>query len=83
MKVLVTVAGKHGATAEIGETIGKALQERGLEVTVTRAGQAGGVEGFEAVVLGSGIYAGTIVKCPSALSSRCPKTSRKLLTREP
>jgi menaquinone-dependent protoporphyrinogen oxidase len=70
MKVLVTAASKHGATAEIGEAIGRTIQERGLEVTVTPTDQADGVEGFEAVVLGSGVYAGQWLKPARAFVER-------------
>ena len=34
MKVLVAYASKHGSTAEIAETVGTVLQERGYEVDV-------------------------------------------------
>jgi len=34
MKVLVTAASMHGATAEIAQAIGQALSEQGLTVTV-------------------------------------------------
>lgn len=58
MKVLVTAASKHGATAEIAEGIGQLLRSEGLEVTVVPPERAGGVEEFDAVILGSAVYAG-------------------------
>jgi menaquinone-dependent protoporphyrinogen oxidase len=58
MKVLVTAASKYGSTTEIAETIGEVLTERGLETTVTSPQEVGSVEPYEAVVLGSAIYAG-------------------------
>ncbi len=63
MKVLVSAASKHGATAEIAEEIGKelraALDERGGNVVDVRpAEEVSSVEDYDAVVLGSAVYAG-------------------------
>jgi menaquinone-dependent protoporphyrinogen oxidase len=58
MKVLVGAASKHGSTEEIARAVGDALAERGLDVTVKPIEWITGVEGYDAVVLGSGVYAG-------------------------
>jgi menaquinone-dependent protoporphyrinogen oxidase len=58
MKILLTAASKHGATAEIAETIAATLRETGIEATVLRPEQVSDVAGYDAVVLGSAIYAG-------------------------
>lgn len=58
MKVLVTAASKHGATAEIGEAIGKQLVEHGLSVHVADPEDVTDLVGYDAVVLGSAVYAG-------------------------
>lgn len=58
MRVLVAVGSKHGATAEIGETIGEVLVQHGLEVTISSIDDAGPVEGYDAAILGSAVYAG-------------------------
>lgn len=58
MRVLVTAASKHGATDEIAQAIAASLTERGVEVTVERPDGVGSVDGYDAVVLGSGVYAG-------------------------
>jgi menaquinone-dependent protoporphyrinogen oxidase len=58
MTVLVAAASRHGATYEIADAIGQALEERGLDVQVVQAEDVDGVAGFEAVVIGSGVYAG-------------------------
>jgi menaquinone-dependent protoporphyrinogen oxidase len=58
MKVLVSAASKHGATAEIAEAIGAALIECGLEVAVTKPDQVASLDGFDAAIIGSGVYAG-------------------------
>ena len=56
--VLVAYGSRYGSTAEIAEQIGAVLQEHGLPVLVTRAGQAGDLSQYRAAVIGSGIYAG-------------------------
>ncbi|HET7737292.1 MAG TPA: flavodoxin domain-containing protein [Tepidiformaceae bacterium] len=58
MKVLIAVASRHGATREIGEAIGRTLTEKGHAVTVAEAGENLRADGYDAVIVGSGIYAG-------------------------
>jgi menaquinone-dependent protoporphyrinogen oxidase len=78
MNVLVTAATKYGATGEIAEAIGATLERRGLEVTVVRPEDVGTVEGFDAVVLGSGVYAGHWLKPAKELVERVGPTLRAL-----
>lgn len=56
--VLVSAGSKHGATAEIAESIGDTLARRGLNVTVAKPDEVTNVDGYQAVVLGSAVYAG-------------------------
>lgn len=58
MHILVTVASKHGASAEIGETLGTRLHERGLEVTILPPEAVDAVSPYDAVIIGSAVYAG-------------------------
>jgi menaquinone-dependent protoporphyrinogen oxidase len=58
MRVLVTTASRHGATAEIATIIGEALADAGLDTDVKPLDTLGGVAGYGAVVLGSGVYIG-------------------------
>ena len=58
MRVLITAASKHGATQEIAERIGAAMRAEGVDADVRPAGAAGDLDGYDAVVLGSGVYAG-------------------------
>jgi menaquinone-dependent protoporphyrinogen oxidase len=58
MKVLVVTASKHGATAEIGAAIADELRQQGLEVTLAGVSEQPEVGSYEAIVLGSGVYAG-------------------------
>lgn len=64
MRVLVAVASRHGATREIGERLagwlpgtesGRAL---GLMAVAEEAGHAADPAGFDAVLVGSAVYAG-------------------------
>jgi menaquinone-dependent protoporphyrinogen oxidase len=58
MRVLVTAASRYGATAEIARAIGQVLTERGLDATVTSPEEVASLDGYDAVVLGSAVYAG-------------------------
>ena len=58
MKVLVTAASRHGSTAEIAAAVGEGLRRRGHEVAVLAPGYVGSLCGYDAVIVGSGLYAG-------------------------
>ena len=62
MTVLVAAAGRHGATGEIAERIGAVLAERGVEVEVKKLDEVREVGGYEAFVVGSGVYFGNWLK---------------------
>ena len=70
MKVLVSAASKYGATGEIGQAIANVLADKGLEVTVVPPAQAGPIEQFDAVVLGSAVYLGRWMKPGRELAQR-------------
>jgi menaquinone-dependent protoporphyrinogen oxidase len=70
MKVLVCAASKYGATGEIAQAVGEVLAGKGLEVTVVPPGQAGAMEEFDAVVLGSAVYMGQWMKPARELAER-------------
>lgn len=54
--VLVTYGSKHGATAEIAETIAEQLETRGVSVALAEAGIVKDIARYDAVVLGSAVY---------------------------
>jgi menaquinone-dependent protoporphyrinogen oxidase len=58
MNVLVAVASRHGASLQIGEVIATTLRARGVEAELRRVEDVSGLHGVDAVVLGSGVYAG-------------------------
>jgi menaquinone-dependent protoporphyrinogen oxidase len=62
MKVLVTAASKHGATAEIASVIGAVLEAKHFKVEVLAPAFVEDVGRYDAVVLGSGVYAGHWLK---------------------
>ncbi|MGE5274532.1 MAG: flavodoxin domain-containing protein [Verrucomicrobiota bacterium] len=59
MTVLVAAASRHGATDEIAEQIGATLADHGLDVEVKKLDQVTELGGYDAFVLGSGIYLGS------------------------
>jgi menaquinone-dependent protoporphyrinogen oxidase len=58
MRVLVTVASRHGSTTQIAAAIGAALIDAGFPTDVLSVEDVPSLEGYGAVVLGSGIYMG-------------------------
>jgi len=57
-RVLVAYASKYGATAEIAKQVGKVLSRAGLDADVLPVTSVAGLAPYEAVVLGSAVYAG-------------------------
>lgn len=64
-RILVSAGSKYGSTREIGERIGEVLRDMGHTVDVMDPNEVGDLDGYEAVVLGSAVYAGHWV--PSAI----------------
>ncbi|GAB2687434.1 flavodoxin domain-containing protein [Thalassiella azotivora] len=62
MRVLVSAAGRHGATEEIAAQVADVLRSEGLDVDLRPPADVGDLTGVDAVVLGSGVYAGRWVK---------------------
>ena len=58
VKVLVSAASMHGATAEIAQAIADELSGQGLTVTVIPPAEVRAVDGYDAVIIGSAIYTG-------------------------
>lgn len=58
MKVLVSVASKHGATAEMATRIAAVLSTAGAEAVVMAPEDVTSLERFDAAIVGSGVYAG-------------------------
>jgi menaquinone-dependent protoporphyrinogen oxidase len=58
MKILIAVASKHGSTREIADVIAEELGAQNLTSDLQEAGEVGQITGYDAVILGSAIYAG-------------------------
>ncbi len=56
MQILVTVASRHGATAEIGSAVARVLRAAGHEVAEAAPEEVADVQAYDAVVLGSAVY---------------------------
>ena len=59
MRVLVACASKHGSTEGIAEAIAERLHQLGHEAVAVRVSDVTDLEGVQAVVLGSAVYAGS------------------------
>lgn len=57
-RVLVASASRYGATHGIAEAIGSTLAGTGLDVDLRKADEVTSLEGYDAAVLGSGVYMG-------------------------
>lgn len=62
INVLVAYASKHGATADIAAKIGEVLHHKGLQADVLSIADISTLSRYQAVVLGSGVYAGQWLK---------------------
>lgn len=58
MRVLVAYGSKAGGTTGIAEAVANRLSDAGLSVALSEAGSARGMEDFDAIVVGSSLYAG-------------------------
>lgn len=78
-KVLVAYATQYGATKEIAEKIGEGLHQAGLAVDVLPVDKVQNLASYQAVVLGSGIYAGQWNKTAAAFL----RSNEKILAGRP
>ncbi len=69
-RVLVSAGSKHGSTAEIADHIAKELTGAGFAVTVADPKAVDDVSAFDAVILGSAVYAGRWTKPARKLANR-------------
>lgn len=70
MRVLVVTASKHGATAEIGQAIAGELVARGVDASARSSDDEVPPDGYDAVVLGSAVYAGRWLPAAKAFVER-------------
>lgn len=70
MRVLVTAASKHGSTEEIGQAIVEELDRRGVVADFFVPEAVRSLDGYDAVVVGSAVYAGHWLKPARELVDR-------------
>jgi len=58
MNVLIAVASKYGATRDIADEIAGVLQQKGIDTDTQACDAVVDVDGFDAVIVGSAVYAG-------------------------
>ena len=56
--ILVAFASKYGSTREIAEKIATVLGEKGMKTDVSPVNKTDSLQGYDAIVLGSGVYMG-------------------------
>lgn len=59
MRVLIGYASRFGSTRDIAKRIGEAVRADGIDVDVRSVDQISGIDGYDAVVFGSGVYDGS------------------------
>jgi menaquinone-dependent protoporphyrinogen oxidase len=69
-RILVATASKHGATYEIGDAIAGALESKGIETVTEHAEDVTTLDGVDAVIIGSGVYAGRWLEPAKTLVER-------------
>lgn len=62
MKVLVTVASRHGSSWMIGDAIREELAATGVEAHLLEPELMGDISGYDAAVIGSAVYSGRWLK---------------------
>lgn len=70
MKVLVTVASRHGSTSMIGDAIREELVATGVTAHLVEPELVTDISQYDAVVLGSAVYAGRWLKPARAFARR-------------
>lgn len=71
MKVLVTVASRHGATLEVAALIATTLRLHGVDTSELPPADVEDLAAYDAVVLGSAVYAGRWLQPATSLVARC------------
>ena len=76
--VLVTAGSKHGSTAEIAVRIGQTLEGHGCRAVMIAPREVENIETFDAVVLGSAVYAGRWTQDAMAIARMIAATGTPL-----
>jgi menaquinone-dependent protoporphyrinogen oxidase len=71
MKILVTAATRHGSSREVATLIAGILEDAGIETDVLEPDDVMSLAGYDAAVIGSGVYMGRWLDPARQLIARC------------
>ncbi|OZF37216.1 hypothetical protein CH295_05920 [Rhodococcus sp. 14-2483-1-2] len=74
MKILVSTAGRHGATHSLGQEMGRVFEHCGVDVDVRAPESVVRVDGYDALVIGSAVYSDRWVPAAKALVDRVSRS---------
>jgi menaquinone-dependent protoporphyrinogen oxidase len=78
MRILMTAASRHEATNEVAKVIADRIERAGIEVVTRRPEEVGHLSGYDAVVLGSAVYAGHWLRPAKELVERTSSRMRTM-----
>ena len=78
MRILITAASRHEATTEVAKVIADTIERAGIEVETRRPEEVGHLGRYDAVVLGSAVYAGRWLSPAKELIERTSSRMRTM-----
>ncbi|CCQ13555.1 Flavodoxin [Rhodococcus sp. AW25M09] len=70
MKILVSTAGRHGATASLAQEMARVFQHEGADVDVRTPDSVDDVSRYDALIIGSAVYSGRWLPVANKLVNR-------------
>jgi len=77
-RIVVAFATRYGSTGEVAEALAGTLRETGIDAEAKPAGALRSLEGYDAVVLGTPIYLGALLKDAQTFLEKHRKTLEQL-----
>ncbi|MGB2722884.1 MAG: flavodoxin domain-containing protein [Rhodococcus sp. (in: high G+C Gram-positive bacteria)] len=74
MRILVSTAGRHGATDTLGEETARVFEHDGVDVDIRVPESVTHVDGYDAVIIGSAVYSDRWVPAAKALVDRMSRS---------
>lgn len=74
MRILVSTAGRHGATDTLGEEMARVFEHDGVDVDLRAPESVTQVDGYDAVIIGSAVYSDRWVPAAKALVDRVSRS---------